>query len=490
MRTFYCAGYCAGLTQAHLRSVARWIARSVLLICAMEAYAVASPMPTMPKVRVSGARFVTDAGKPYVPFGVNYYRPGTGWAPQVWRQFDEDATRRDFARIRELGGNCVRVFLTFGSFYSQPEALDEDGVAKLDRFLDLADEAGLYVHPTGPDHWEGLPEWMKGDHFADETVVSALETFWTLLATRYKGRTTIFAYDLLNEPTVRWDTPHMLRKWNAWLGVQYGTPERAARAWHTDVQSLQWGNVPVPASEPKPDDQRLLDYQHFRESVADEWTRRQAQAIKEADPDALVTVGLIQWAVPMLLPTVAHYAAFRPSRQAPYLDFLEVHFYPLDSGAYQYRTPEERDRNLAYLDAVVREVARFGKPVIIAEFGWYGGGGFGNNAPASEKQQADWCESVVRTTAGPACGWLNWGFHDQPEAKDVSVLTGLLKADGTTKEWGRRFAALSEELTRSMIPKREAGQRPTLDWDPCLTDPAAGNAFRKAFYAAYAQESR
>ncbi|HOY58164.1 MAG TPA: beta-galactosidase, partial [Verrucomicrobiota bacterium] len=117
----------------------------------------------LPRILVGDSRrFLTDRGQPFAPMGVNYFRPGTGWAPQVWRQFDPDATRKDFARLKELGANCVRVFLTFGSFYTEPGVLSEDGLAKFDRFLALAEEAGLYVHPTGPDHWEGLPQWARG----------------------------------------------------------------------------------------------------------------------------------------------------------------------------------------------------------------------------------------------------------------------------------------------------------------------------------------
>jgi len=67
--------------------------------------------------------------------------------------------------------------------------------------------------------------------------------------------------------------------------------------------------------------------------------------------------------VPSLLPRVQHYSGFRPERQARLLDFLEIHFYPLDRGAYEYRDDEEEGRNLAYLESVVSEAARPGKPV-------------------------------------------------------------------------------------------------------------------------------
>ena len=92
---------------------------------------------------------------------MNYYRPGTGWAPQVWKQFDAEATRKDFARMKELGINCVRVFLTYHSFYTDPGVLKKEGLEKFDQFLGLAEQAGIYVHPTGPDHWEGPPNWGR-----------------------------------------------------------------------------------------------------------------------------------------------------------------------------------------------------------------------------------------------------------------------------------------------------------------------------------------
>lgn len=436
----------------------------------------------LPKVRVDGARFRTDDGKLFVPFGVNYFRPGTGWAPQVWKQFDEEAIRQDFARLKALGANCVRVFLSWGSFYEKPGVLSPEGVAKFDRFLELAEEAGLYVHPTGPDHWEGTPEWVRTDHFADDAILEALETFWKLFAGRYKGRTVLFAYDLLNEPTVRWDSSFMATLWNRWLAREYGNRGTLARAWNVDAAEILWGEVSIPPKEPHLGDRRLLDYQRFREFIADEWTRRQAEAIKTVDPEALVTVGLIQWAIPSLLPTVGHYAAFQPKRIAPFLDFMEIHFYPLDGDPYQEGGEE---RNLAYAEGILREVAREGKPVVIAEFGWYGGGAIGKGPFASEEDQARWCSRFVETTAGLACGWLNWGFYDHPEARDVSVYTGLLKSDGRPKAWGRRFTELAEEWTRQEIPPRTLGFRPELDWDRAVTDPSVGNAFREAYREAF-----
>ena len=478
-----------------LRTVGKPTAVAALAAVTLLSQSFAADLPPhlqpLPKIRVAreSRRFVTRNGQPFVPFGVNYYRPGTGWAPQLWKQFDAEATRQDFRRLKELGVNCVRVFLTYGSFCQEPGVLMTEGLAKFDQFLTIAEESGIYVHPTGLDHWEGTPAWARVDGIADEQAINALESFWRLFASRYRGRPVLFAYDLRNEPEVAWNTAPMRAKWNRWLETRYGSEEKLAAAWGITNQVLEPGSVPVPDTQDSPGSRRLLDYQAFRETIADEWTQRQVTAIKAVDPEVLVTVGLIQWSVPALLPGIQHYSAFRPERQARLLDFLEVHFYPLNQGAYEYRSADEERRNLAYLEGVVREVSRWGKPVVLAEFGWYGGGqpGFdqGRHPAATEAQQAQWCRRAIETTAGLATGWLNWGFYDQPEAKDVSQLTGLLTSDGRIKDWGRQFREMAVRLKNKNIPPAKIGPRPELDWDACLTAVAAGNQFREKYYQAY-----
>lgn len=445
----------------------------------------------MRRIRVSagGRGFETEQGQPWTPMGVSYFRPGTGWAPQVWKQFDAAAIARDFAKLRELGGNCVRVFLSYGSFLMESNAVDPAGLAKLDQFLALAEAAGLYVHPTGPDHWEGTPSWAHGDRIADETQLAALEVFWKVVAARYRDRHVIFSYDLRNEPEVGWDSPVLRRKWKQSLLAVHGTPAKAAAFLGVPEERLEGADAPAPEDKNTAGDPRVLEYQRFRESVADEWTRRQAAAIKSADPRALVTVGLIQWSVPALLPGLRHYSGFNPKRQAPLLDFMEVHFYPLADGFYSYSGPESEARNLAYGESVVREAAACGKPVVLAEFGWYGGGKLtldkGRHPAATGEQQARFCRRLVETTRGLACGWINWGFHDHPDAGDVTQLTGLIGANGEVKPWGREFQALSASMAGRPPAAAPALERPTLDFDACLGSLKAAEQFRAAYLRAF-----
>ncbi|MFM7205125.1 MAG: cellulase family glycosylhydrolase [Planctomycetaceae bacterium] len=483
-------GSCATRAAAAVRTCRRLI-RLLAVVCLVgRAAATEEPSTRLPTIRVAadGRTLETDTGRPFVPFGVTYYRPGTGWAPQVWRQFDAEATRRDFARLKALGGTCVRVFLTYGSFCGEQGRLTPEGAAAFDRLLAMAEESGLYVHPAGPDHWEGVPAWASGEDIVSEEQLAGLEVFWREFAARYRGRSAIFAYDLRNEPQVPWDGPVLRRRWNAWLARRYATAQHAAAAWNVDAATLAWGAVPPPDANSTAG-RWLLDYQEFREEIADEWTLRQAAAIRAADPRALVTVGLIQWSVPALLANVRQYSGFRPARQARHLDFLEVHFYPFNDGFFTYANDEAEDRNLAYAESVVREVAAAGKPVVVAEFGWYGGGRLtieqGRHPPATEAQQARWNRRLIETTAGVACGWLNWGFYDHPQAHDVSQLTGLLAVDGRTKAWGTEFQKLARRFQAAALPSPAPADRPALDWDRCLVSTGVGDEFRERYYQAF-----
>jgi hypothetical protein len=91
----------------------------------------------------------------------------------------------------------------------------------------------------------------------------------------------------------------------------------------------------------------------------------------------------------------------------------------------------------------------------------------------------------VETTAGWVGGWLNWGFHDHPESRDVSELTGLLRVDGATKAWGREFAALSRQWSGKTVLRGAAVARPEFNWVELLTDTGAGQAFRERYYQSF-----
>ena len=83
------------------RTRLRYVLCAATLLAPLGAPAAPS-IPSRVRIAPDGRGFTTPDGRPFTPFGVNYYRPGTGWAPQVWKQFDPEATRRDFIPERDL----------------------------------------------------------------------------------------------------------------------------------------------------------------------------------------------------------------------------------------------------------------------------------------------------------------------------------------------------------------------------------------------------
>ena len=77
--------------------------------------------------------------------GVNYYPAATPWR-DFWPAFDEDVIAQDFAQIRALGGNAVRVFLT-AEYFADTDT-QQDALNRLSTLLFLAEQAELHVVPT------------------------------------------------------------------------------------------------------------------------------------------------------------------------------------------------------------------------------------------------------------------------------------------------------------------------------------------------------
>ncbi len=395
-----------------------------------------------------------DSGRPYIPFGTNYYDPHTGWAPKLWRRFDTEKVHAHFRVMSKMGVNCARVFLTAGSFQPTSEKIEEQALTKLDILVRIARENHVRLILTGPDHWEGQPAYWKPNRYAGEAALQALEHFWTVLGRRYRSEPAIFAWDLLNEPHLPWFVEQWTPKWNAWLHETYGNRETLKNAWGDELAKTdEWNNVAVPDDRPAGGNLRLRDWQRFREHLANQWVRRQVDAIRQADPSHLITVGYIQWSYPLVRPgNPSRYAAFNPRRQAHWLDFVTIHFYPTLGNPFQSK--ENWQKNISYLQAVLA-YCHTGKPVVLGEFGWYGGGAPQHHPFLTEQQQAQWIGEEIEASRSLADGWLSWPFADTPSSRDISLYAGLVKPDMTRKAWGRKFKSLAGNLPELKNPKPE-----------------------------------
>lgn len=461
----------------------------VALASAFGKASATTPSTTWPFIEVDPGSITAlrerGSNRPFVAVGVNYFDPETGWAPKLWQKYDESRIRRHLRLIHDQGFNTIRVFLTLQSFHSEPGTVDAAGLEKFRRFLTLCREASIRVIPTGPDHWEGLPAWRQPDPYADETNLEADEAWWRAFASVMKDEATILGYDLLNEPAIRWDTPAMREKWNRWLANRYETAHAIAVAWGMPAEAVgQLGDVAVPPAEPARGDVRLHDYQCFREHIGDEWTRRLANAIRSVDRNHPVTVGHVQWAGAVYFPGVEHYAGFNLKTNAEHVDFVSIHFYPLEEPRPSAGSAGMA-ANAAYLEALLHE-ASVGKPLMLGEFGWYGGGALivdGQtqlpDRPAAH--QVEWNRTLLDVSRGRVCGWLNWAFADVPAAADLTRWSGCWTTDLTLKPWGESFGAFARQITADPAPPRafpDALWATPPDRRALLTDPAAGAEWR------------
>ena len=96
--------------------------------------------------------------------GVNYWprRKAMYW----WSDFDAGEVREEFAVIKEIGMNVVRLFLLWDDFQPEPDSVNKEALANLIKVADIAAEHGLGLdvtfftgHMSGPN-WS--PRWLLG----------------------------------------------------------------------------------------------------------------------------------------------------------------------------------------------------------------------------------------------------------------------------------------------------------------------------------------
>ncbi|MBK5262091.1 MAG: glycoside hydrolase family 5 protein [Peptostreptococcaceae bacterium] len=134
---------------------------------------------------------------------------------------DNFFTEGDAAYISQIGANVVRVALNYRHFEDdeRPFSYKDAGFRRLNSFLDLCEKYGLYVILD----MHAAPGWQNAHwHSDNENAISLfwqqrqyrerLKGLWREIAGRYKDRSVVAGYELLNEPvtnTPAGDLPHM-----------------------------------------------------------------------------------------------------------------------------------------------------------------------------------------------------------------------------------------------------------------------------------------
>ena len=134
---------------------------------------------------------------------------------------DNYITEQDFKNVSDMGFNCVRIPFWYRNFMSDENGTyitaDDDenpGFKKLDWACDMAEKYGLYLIFD----MHGCPGGQNGDHssgkagrnylYKEEKYQDIMEDLWVKIAKRYKNKTCVAAYDIMNEPLNNSDAAH------------------------------------------------------------------------------------------------------------------------------------------------------------------------------------------------------------------------------------------------------------------------------------------
>ena len=248
------------------------------------------------QISQDGKSFVTaKEQKPFVPWGFNYDHNREGQLLEDYWNTDWNSIEQDFAEMKQLGANVVRIHIQFGKFMTAPDQPREAALNKLGELLKLAERTGLYLDLTGLGcyHKKDVPAWY--DQLSDTERWQAQANFWSAVAKQCANSSAIFCYDLMNEPVVHAGK----KKGTDWLG-----PGLAGKHF---VQ-----RITLSPSERK------------RPEIAAAWIKTLVDAIRKQDQRHLITVGLVPWS----LERPGLQSGFVPDKISQHLDFICVHLYP------------------------------------------------------------------------------------------------------------------------------------------------------------------
>lgn len=115
----------------------------------------------------------------------------------------------DIAFIAETGANCLRIPLNYRHFEDddEPFVWKEEGFKRLEKIVSLCEKYKVYVildmHAVQGwqnCHWHSDNERGASLFWTHRQFQERLSALWVEMAKRYRGRTVIAGYELMNEP--------------------------------------------------------------------------------------------------------------------------------------------------------------------------------------------------------------------------------------------------------------------------------------------------
>ena len=449
------------------------------------------------KVNSDGWTFLrSETGELFIPFGSNYYDPLAGWPPHLWKTFNLDTTRKHFELMKDIGVNIVRFHLSYPSFYDQKHKVNAQGVENLVQMLQICKEFEIVALIAGLVYYEGLPKWDVEDYFVSDEVIDNLCFFWRELSSVLKNEEIVFGYDIYNEPSIPWYSQRIENKWHQYLKNKYQQISQFSKSLDISGMVRDFNEIPIPTFANNINPALVFEYRMFQERLAFKWVKDQVEAIKSIDGNHLVTVGVNPWTFPDLRFVDVGYGkcrGFNTHFIAPLLDFVSVHYYPLSFFLGEdYPDPISTESGLQIALSLCEGLCRLSfenKPIVLEEFGWYGGGAPGwagiiDSLPfKSEIEQAHYCRLLIESSKDWCGGWIQWTYGDTPQSSDISQFGGLVDKEGRLKTWGNEFTALAETIQNTKLARKSGTYQKQIDLFELYSSESKENQFWNEYLA-------
>lgn len=421
----------------------------------------------MRRVRVAGDRWnfeLEESGEFITPLGGNILDDQHPAQGTLFRHFDAQDCERRFHVMAELGLNCLRQAIGVNEVFDPKMGLKAEGLKNWDTFIGLAEKHGIYLMPVGG--YLGGNDWFDVERLADSAeALDEACAFWEAFVGHYAGHPAVWAWDLRNELLYS-SKPHMVtpggsadevrieslikKGWPDFLQVRYQSLDAMNRLYGTKYASFAEAPGSLEFVE-RPFDLCTYDFQSYLNERGYAWCKRQCEVIRAVSPLHLIVQGNNTWLSPDQDLFLAN--GFHNRAMHDLFDFVTHHPYP----AWQ-ATPEGRGDPLDgglplqyWLNACIgmSRLDFYGKPVVLQEFGWYGGGTsrFLCELPyRTEKEHADYSSTLMQALIPHVNGFINWPTFDMPATNDTSNHGGILTQNGGLKELSGVYGRLIKQL--------------------------------------------
>lgn len=346
--------------------------------------------------------FCLPNGTPFYISGINYV------ADYICTNFFEDwrpeIIQADLKKIAELGLNAVRIPIYWGFFEPEEGEFNETAFERLDCFFDMCREYGLFVMPwclVGVATKHADIPYRQGRPFFTGHMLFAAANHLRYFAERYRNEEQILCWDICDEPEFY--------------------------SWRLNAEKWPYNTE---------------DFEH--------WVKHMYRALKDADPNHLVTLG---WGA-----VVSANYGYHIQSGAP-LDTLAVTTYPLDTAVEGMDTM----RCNYYLSYYILTHKQEGKPVFACEAPGY------STVMFSEAMLGRYFSaSIYSAMLEGSRGVLPWNFKDfredildqgQLDAKPKESSFGILDTHNRLKATGqvlKDFAAFANQENIATLDCKKA----------------------------------